>query len=133
MTLTKGFTVAAEDIRHLEPEPAHCSRSSEKLRWRRLRLRGNWTREQVQRTGGGTDLIGCDPKISGCGAKVAMTEQQLNGPNIGAGFEQMDGKGVAIVPISAQRRAFLVGRRGRDGASGGRDPDPRRSTKNVLD
>ena len=62
-----------------------------------------------------------------------MTKQQLNGPHIGSRFEQMDSKGVAIVPISAQRRAFLVGRRGRDGASGGRDPDPRRSTKNVLD
>ena len=107
MTLTKDFTVAAEDIRHLEPEPAHCSRSSEKLRWRRLRLGGNWTREQVQRTGGGTNLIGCDPKISGCGAEVAMTEQQLNGPNIGAGFEQMDGKGV-----SKQMRGNRLGKAG---------------------
>jgi hypothetical protein len=31
-----------------------------------------------------------------------MTQQQLNGPNIGAGFEQMGGEGVSIVPISAQ-------------------------------
>lgn len=43
------------------------------------------------------------------------------------------GTGGHINAGATLRRAFLVGRRGRDGANGGRDPDPRRSTKNVLD
>jgi hypothetical protein len=50
-----------------------------------------------------------------------------------ASLEVAWGTGGHINVDATLRRAFLVGRRGRDGASGGRDPDPRRSTKNVLD
>lgn len=86
MTLTKSFTVAAENIRHFEPEAAH-SVSSERLRWRRLGFGGDRPRQKIERTGGGTDLARSDPKISGGGAETPMTKQQLNGPEIGARFE----------------------------------------------
>jgi hypothetical protein len=29
-----------------------------------------------------------------------MAKQQLNGADIGAGFEQMDSKGVSIIPLT---------------------------------
>ena len=65
------------------------------LRWRRLRFGGHGPRQQIEWTGRGADFIGGDSKISGCCAQTSMTEQQLNRPDIGARFEQMDSKGVA--------------------------------------
>src|SRR5262249_3177498 len=49
-----------------------------------------------------------------------------------AALEIASGTGGHINADATLRRAFLVGRRGRVGANSGRDPDPRRSTKNVL-
>src|SRR5215470_6659528 len=70
-------------------------RVSERLRWRRLWFGGDGPRQQIERTGGGADLIGGDSKISSRGAQTSMTKQQLNGPHIGSRFEQMDSKGVS--------------------------------------
>ena len=52
-------------------------------------------RQQVEGAGRGTDLAGGDPQVASRGCEASVTEQQLNGAQIGTGFEQMDGKGVA--------------------------------------
>jgi len=57
-------------------------------------------REQVERAGGRANLAGGDPQISGGGRQAAMTEQQLNGPDVRAGFQQMDRECVPPIPIS---------------------------------
>jgi hypothetical protein len=46
---------------------------------------GTMTSQRFQRTGGGADLAGGDHEISRRGAQIAMTEQQLDGAQIGAG------------------------------------------------
>src|SRR5258708_39725076 len=52
-------------------------------------------RQQVQRAGRRADLARSDAQVLGGGGQAAMTEQQLNGPQIGAGFEQMDSECVS--------------------------------------
>ena len=44
-------------------------------------------RQQVQRAGRRADLVGSDAQVLGSGGEAAMTEEELNGPQIGAGFE----------------------------------------------
>jgi hypothetical protein len=44
-------------------------------------------REQVERTGSGTHFAGGDAQITGGGRQAAVAEQQLDGPNIRAGFQ----------------------------------------------
>ena len=61
----------------------------------RGRLNGNGMREQVERTGGGTHFAGGDPQVSGRGRQAAVAEQQLDGPDIRAGFQQMNRESVA--------------------------------------
>src|SRR5258708_39350155 len=46
-------------------------------------------RQQVQRAGCRADLVGSDAQVLGCGREAAMTEEELNGPQISAGFEEM--------------------------------------------
>ena len=47
-------------------------------------------RKQIERTGGGTDLTGGDSQVPGRGGQAAVAEQQLDSPNIRAGFQQVD-------------------------------------------
>ena len=35
-----------------------------------------------------------DPQVPGGGLQAAVAEQQLNGADVGSGFQQMDGEGV---------------------------------------
>ena len=49
-------------------------------------------RQQVQRARCRADLAGSDAQILGSGGEAAMAEEKLNGPQIGAGFEEMDGE-----------------------------------------
>jgi len=58
-------------------------------------------REQVQRTGSGAHLAGGDPQVASGGRQAAVAEQQLDGTDVGSGFQQMDSEGVAPMPISA--------------------------------
>jgi hypothetical protein len=51
-------------------------------------------RQKIEWTGGRADLAGSDPQIAGSGRQAAVAEQQLNGPDIGARFQQMNRKGV---------------------------------------
>ena len=44
-------------------------------------------REQVERTGSRTDLTGGDSQVPGRGGQAAVAEQQLDGPDIRAGFQ----------------------------------------------
>ena len=60
-------------------------------------------REQVERTGGGAHFAGGDPQVSSGGRQAAVAEQQLNGPDIGAGFQQMNSK---CVPQRMGRNRF---------------------------
>jgi hypothetical protein len=51
-------------------------------------------RQQVEGAGGCADLAGGDAQVSGSGREAAMAEQELNSPQISAGFEEMDGERV---------------------------------------
>jgi len=51
--------------------------------------------QQVEWTGGGTDFGGGDPQVACRRCQATMTKKQLNGPDIGAGFEQVDGEGMS--------------------------------------
>ena len=58
-------------------------------------LNGCRMREQVQRTRGRADLAGGNPQVFGGGRQTAMAEQKLDGPDVGTGFQQMNGESVA--------------------------------------
>ena len=51
--------------------------------------------QQIERTGGGTHLARGDTQVPSRGGQTAMAEQQLNGTNVGSGFQQMHCEGVA--------------------------------------
>jgi riboflavin synthase alpha subunit len=63
--------------------------------------------QEVEWTGGGTDFGGGDPQVACRRCQAAMAEQQLNGPDIGAGLAN-DGKCVTIIPISELSSLFRV-------------------------
>src|SRR5215470_3892449 len=71
--------------------------------WCRSWFNGNRTRQQVQRTGCRADLVGRDTQVLGRGGEAAMTEEELNGPQIGTGFEEMHSK---CVPKRMRRDGF---------------------------
>jgi len=76
-------------------------------------LNGNGMREQVERTGGGTDLTSGDAQVPGRRGQAAVAEQQLDGPHIRAGFQQVDCESVAqglliLLMICTQQR-FAIG------------------------
>ena len=52
-------------------------------------------REQVERAGGRADRRRRDAEGAGRRRQTAMPEQQLNGADVGTGFQQVDGKGVS--------------------------------------
>jgi len=82
--------VAAENIRHLQLG-THRGGSG-----RRRDDDGERGRlQELQRAGGGAHFAGGKAQVAGGGAQAAMPEQQLDGAQVSAGFEQMDGKGMA--------------------------------------
>src|SRR5262252_10389202 len=103
MGVTIGCAVAAEHIRHFRPRAGHRLEKSEVLWWCRSWFNGNRTRQQVQRTGCRADLVGRDTQVLGRGGEAAMTEEELNGPEIGTGFEEMHSK---CVPKRMRRDGF---------------------------
>ena len=76
--------VAAEDIRHLQ-HGAH--RGGSGGRGDEVRHDATCGLQFIERAGRRTYLVGREAKIPGCRAQTAMTEQQLDGAQIGAGFE----------------------------------------------
>src|SRR6516164_5965424 len=94
MLLTIGFAVAAEDVRHFELRATHRAQRLEVFRRFGLDLHRDRARQQIQRTRCRADFAGRYAKIFCCSGQAAMTEQQLNGTNVGALFQQMDGKSV---------------------------------------
>jgi len=40
-------------------------------------------RQEVQGAGRRADLVGRDAQVLGCGGEAAMTEEELNGPQVG--------------------------------------------------
>ena len=98
------------------------------MRWRRgLRGDDGRSRQQVQRTGGGADLAGGDPKIAGRGGQASVSQQKLDGADIGTGFQQVDGEGVAQrmrrdrladARDPSRRLAGALNRKSRDGPPG---------------
>src|SRR6516165_7737829 len=95
MLLTIGFAVAAEDVRHFQLRAIHRTQRLEVFGWFGLDLHRNRTRQQIQRTRCRADFAGRYAEIFCRCGQAAMTEQQLNGTNVGALFQQMDGKSVA--------------------------------------
>ena len=87
MLLSIRFSVAAEDIRHFQLGTIHAAQRSEVLRWGRRGCNRNWTREQVQRTGGGAYFAGSDAQVTGGGGQAAMAQQQLDGAHVSSGFQ----------------------------------------------
>jgi hypothetical protein len=49
-------------------------------------------RQEVQRAGRRADFVGRNAQVLGSGGEAAMTEEELNGPQVGAGFEEMYGE-----------------------------------------
>ena len=78
-------TVVAEDVRHLECG-AHAGR---------LIRRGQLEMQLVEGADGVGDDRGGDLQIHSGRCQLGVAEQQLNGADVGAGFEQMGGKAVA--------------------------------------
>ena len=90
--LPVGRAVAAEDIRHLQhgTHGAGSGGRGDRIGHdARRRLQG------VQRAGGGAHFAGRQPQVAGGGAQAAVAEQQLDGAQIGAGLQQVDGEGMA--------------------------------------
>jgi len=92
MPVTENRAEVTEHIRHFQPFAGHGTRTSGGHEVRRGRRDGV---ECFQRAGGGTDLGGGDHEILRRGAQIAMTEQQLDGTQIGAGLQQVNGEGMA--------------------------------------
>jgi hypothetical protein len=84
MPIAERCAVAAEDIRHLQHR-THHGRSG-----RRSYLKA----QMVERTQRALDRAGRNLCIARRGVDVAMTEQRLNDPDVGASFQQMGGEAV---------------------------------------
>src|SRR5260370_9265038 len=46
-------------------------------------------RQRIERAGSRADLVGSDAQVLGSGGEAAMTEEEVDGPQSGAGFEEM--------------------------------------------
>jgi hypothetical protein len=82
MRLAKFFTMRAHDIGDFESGPHWTRRCG-----LGLGSSGARTAEEVQGTGGSTNSAGRYTQITGGGRKAAVTQQNLNRPQVGAGFE----------------------------------------------
>ena len=90
--IAKSRAGVAEYVRHFQPLAGHETRASDGYQ-----VRHSWRDdvERLQRTGGSADRAGGDHEVLSRGAQIAMAEQQLDGPKVGAGFQQMNGEGMA--------------------------------------
>ena len=86
----EGIAVAAEHLRHGERGARHGRSSVDD---RGAFWDGPW--EQIQRTRGRADRGGRDPQVLRRGRQTPMPEQELDGAQVGARLEQMDGERVA--------------------------------------
>src|SRR6516165_3688795 len=68
---------------------------SDELRSDQFGLQGNWVRELIEWAGGGAHLAGGNAQIAGGSSQAAMSQEQLNGADVGARLQQMNGEGVA--------------------------------------
>ena len=82
--ITERRAEVAEHICHFQPLAGHQPRALGGYQ-----VRHGWDEgvQGLQRAGGGADLIGGDHEISSRGAQIAMTEQQLDGAEVGAGLQ----------------------------------------------
>ena len=85
MLITESRAEAAEHVRHVQPLAGHETRA---LGRNEVRQGGRDDVERFERTGGGADRVGGDHQILRRGGQIAMAEQQLDGAEIGAGFQQ---------------------------------------------
>jgi len=90
--VTESRAEVAEHVRHFQPLAGHETRASGGYQ---VRHRWQDDVQRLQRTGGGADRAGGDHEILSRGAQIPVTEQQLDGAEIGTGFQQMNGEGVA--------------------------------------
>lgn len=83
MALTIGRTVRRNMSATSGPERA-IGLNSEVFWWRLLWFGWNWMRQKVQKAGHRADLVGGDAQVLRRGGEAAMTEEELNGPQVGA-------------------------------------------------
>ena len=93
MLLPIGFAVAAEDVRQFELRALHAGRS-EILRSGGFGFNRDGMGEQVERTRCRANLARGNPQVSSGSRQAAVSEQQLNGPNIRSRLQQMNREGV---------------------------------------
>ena len=93
------LAMTAEHVRHFQARLIHGQAAG--LAGRRISGGSAGAGKQIQRTGSGQDGIHGHAQVARRGVQAAMTQQHLNRPHIGSAFEQMDGEGVAPMPISA--------------------------------
>ncbi len=86
--ITESRAEVAEHVRHFQPLASHETRASGGDQ-----VQHSW--QSLQRTGGSANRAGGDHEILSGSAQIAMAEQQLDGAEIGAGFQQMNGEGMA--------------------------------------
>ena len=84
MLLAVGFTIAAEDVRHFQLGAIHGTQRLEERRRSVLDLQGNRVGQQIEWASGGAYLTGRDAEIFCCGGQAAMSQEQLNGADVGA-------------------------------------------------
>src|SRR6516162_8479768 len=95
MLLTIGFAVAAENVRHFELRAIHRAQRLEVFGWFGLDLHRDRARQQIQGTQCRADFAGRYAEIFCSRGQTAMTEQQLNGADVDALFQQVNGKSVS--------------------------------------
>ena len=80
--LVKGSSGCADQVGHLQRWPCHLFRSE---------------RERVQGAGCGPHMALREVDVNHGFAQVGVAEQQLDGTQVGAGFEEMCGEAVAAM------------------------------------
>jgi hypothetical protein len=97
MGLPVRWAVVAEDIRHLQRR-SHGGGSGG--RGDRIACGVSCGLQTIQWAGSGAHFVGGEAQIFCRGVETAMTKQQLDGAQIGAGLEKMDGKGVPTMSLA---------------------------------
>ncbi len=83
----------ADEIGHLQGWPVHLGVSG-----RIVFLSRGRQRQRVQGTGGSVEMAGGKVQVLGGLFQIMVTQQDLNGAQVRAGFEKMSGKAVAPIP-----------------------------------
>ena len=91
--LTVSRPGVTKDVRHLEPGGVHVC-ASEMIR--RCRCWCGWRNlgQQIEGAGRGADSCGGDLQVARGGGQTTVPQQELDGPQIGTGFEEVGGKSV---------------------------------------